>query len=125
MKVIRTMYSVLLIVIFALQAVAQDKKMAGPEEYSKWYDLQQTKVSNDGSWFAHVRSNQRAGMFLVRLADNTELFVEGAVQFDFTEDNRFLIVQGSKRSFLKDLKTADRKSTRLNSSHVKSSYAVF
>lgn len=106
MKVIRTMYSVLLIVIFALQAVAQDKKMAGPEEYSKWYDLQQTKVSNDGSWFAHVRSNQRAGMYLVRLADNTELFVEGAVQFDFTEDNRFLIVQGSKRSFLKDLKTA-------------------
>lgn len=107
MKVIRIMYSVLLIAVFASEAFAQDKKMAVPEEYSRWYDLQQTKVSNDGSWFAHVRSNERSGMYLVRLADNTEVFLEGAVQFDFTEDSRFLIVQGTKRSFLRDLKTAE------------------
>lgn len=104
MKDIKTICSSLLVAAFTLQSVAQDKEKATPEDYSNWYDIEQSKISDNGKWFAHVRSNEKAGMYLVRMEDNSEEFLEGAVQFDFTEDNRFLIVQGTKRSFLRDLK---------------------
>lgn len=113
MKVIRNLYIVLyLVLLFTLQAFAQNKKLATTEDYSKWYHIEQSKVSNDGSWFAHVRSNKRSGMYLVRMEDNKEEFLDDVLQFDFTEDSNFLIVQGNKQSFLRDLKT--NKETKLS-----------
>lgn len=112
MKVIKNIYSVLLLVVLALQAAAQNKKMITPEDYSKWYVIEQSKVSHDGSWLAQARSNERGAMYLVRTEDNKEEFVDDALQFDFTDDGRFLIVLGNRRSFFRDLNTS--KETKLS-----------
>lgn len=74
-----------LLVLIPFIMVSQEKKIVMPEDFGKWAVFKSAKLSNDGNWFAYIKSNESDILYIQSVADKSIQKFECVKQYEFSE----------------------------------------